>query len=89
MQYGIMLIAKYWNRLWKFHSLCRLGEYSDIFICSFPRYAVAHAAFHNAHFLYLVYKYNIRKVEGMQEIHTEFDFQRRLIFTSGKVGMTD
>lgn len=26
MQYGIMLIAKYWNKLLKFHSLCWVGE---------------------------------------------------------------
>lgn len=29
MQYGIMLIAKYFNQFFKFHSLCGAGEYCE------------------------------------------------------------
>lgn len=64
MQYDIMLIAKYWNKLLKFHSLCCFGEYGGILISSFLRHTVAHAAFHDAGLFYQVYKYSIRKGGG-------------------------
>lgn len=39
MQYGIMLIAKYWNKLFKIYSLCGAGECCGILICSVLRYS--------------------------------------------------
>lgn len=37
-QYGVMLIDKYWNKVFKFHSLCGVGENCVFLISLFLKY---------------------------------------------------